>query len=286
MLLSCGWLLSDSLGGIVALASVVMLALPDRPLVSLKRVIKSGAAATLAVGILVTIVTAAQFAAFPLDNNRDPSWVLAIVQFFTEAPARMLFVLACWALTMHVGSRSNSIATPLGIAIAAAVVLALLAPRAVRDWTTTQYSGATHAAFAQWRASIPEDSEVLWPGDATATWFLLERRSYLSIDQLAGLLYSPRMTSELVRRSSALRSLASPAWWTMADGGDDAQPRDLTPAILADVCAAPGLDFVVSDQNIGVAVSRVRQPVHEIDLFLYDCRPANDSGDANELAGT
>jgi len=286
MLMLCGWLLSDTLGGLVALAGVLLLVLPDRLLVSLQRVTKLGAAAMLAVSILVTAVTAAQFAAFPLDNNQDPGWVLAIVQFFSEAPARMLFVLVCWVVTMHVGLRRNSTATRVGIAISAAVVIALLAPRAVRDWTTTQYSGATHAAFSQWRASIPEDAEVLWPGDAMATWFLLERRSYLSIDQLAGLLYSPRMTSELVRRTSALRSLASPDWWTMADGSDDAQPRDLTPAILADVCAAPGLDFVVSDQDIGAAASRVRQPVHEIDLFLYDCRPAHDSGDAHELAGT
>jgi hypothetical protein len=89
------------------------------------------------------------------------------------------------------------------------------------------------------------------------------------------------MTGELRTRAAALGSLASPGWWTLAEDSKEAKPKDLTAEILSAVCRAPGLDFVVSADDVGGALSSVRRPGREIDVYLYDCqswRP--DRGDS------
>ena len=66
MLMLCGWLLSDTLGGLVALAGVLLLVLPDRLLVSLQRVTKLGAAAMLAVSLGLILISVRLLALPPL----------------------------------------------------------------------------------------------------------------------------------------------------------------------------------------------------------------------------
>ena len=105
-----------------------------------------------------------------------------------------------------------------------------------------------------------------------ATWLLLERRSYFSQDQLAGILYSPAMTQELLRRADALRPIASPEWWTLVDLSHEAQPKDLTADTLAAICRSPGLDYVVSGSNLGGAPLTARMPQRDRDVYLYECR--------------
>jgi hypothetical protein len=218
-----------------------------------------------------------QFAGYPLDTNRDPLWIQRVINLVGPTASSLIVVAGCWALATSDRARSSAIA----LAVIAFGFLATLGPRAERKWTEDEYAGVSHRAFENWRSVIPERAEVLWPGNAMATWLLLERRSYFSPDQLAGLLYSPRMTEELRMRAAALSALASPGWWTMAEAGEDARPKDLTVEILSAICEAPGLDFVVSQHDVGGAVSTVRRPRREIDVYLYDCRSWRpDQGDS------
>jgi hypothetical protein len=170
-------------------------------------------------------------------------------------------------LVANIRSRAGHVA----LAAVAIAALALLTPRAIRDWTASRYSGPTVQAFADWRAAIPQDAEVLWPDDTMATWLLLERRSYFSQDQLAGILYSPAMTHELLRRAVALRPIASPEWWTLVDLSQEARPKELTADTLAAVCRSPGLDYVVSGSNLGGATLTTRMPQRDRDVYLYEC---------------
>jgi hypothetical protein len=85
------------------------------------------------------------------------------------------------------------------------------------------------------------------------------------------------MTDELLRRANALTAIAKPEWWTLADVSQDAQPKELTPASLAAVCRAPGLDFVVSERSLGGAIAKAQMPQREVELYLYACKPPGDT---------
>lgn len=267
-LMASAWLLGSSGGGIVATAAALTFFVGSRlPKQSVERM-SMGAFAILAAVIAITAVSALQFAGFQNDTNRDPIWVQRLVNFVGPTGASLVAVASFWAIA------STSRSRPIVIALAAASVLMLVAlgPRAMRNWTEVEYSRAHYQTFDPWRSIIPKDAEVLWPGYTIATWLLLERRSFFSSDQLAGILYSPGMTKELGRRAAALTSLARPGWWTRADGSKDAKPKALTPEILFAVCRPSGPDFVVSERDVGGSVSRVRRPGRELDYYLYDCR--------------
>ena len=274
LLLASAWLLLSSVGGLLAIVALAILSQANRRNLSYSVSVNRLAWAALGLTLASIFVAAAQFAAYPLDTNKEPMWIQRLVNVVGPASSALVIVTACWIGVLP-GRGPRPVMAVAAVAIAASV---LMVPRAVRDWTAINYSGATYEAFAPWRSIIPRHAEVLWPGDAVATWLVLERRSYFSPDQLAGLLYSPDMTLELQRRASALKSFASPDWWTMADLRQEAKPKDLTTEILFQVCKAPGLDYMVSDTDLGFAASTVRRPGREIDLYLYDCRASVPGG--------
>jgi hypothetical protein len=277
VLMASAWLLADSGGGLIAAVALVTWIAGARLTERSRQLVSVGAWVTLAAALTAVAFAALQFAAYPMDTNRDPLWVQRAVMFVGPTACSLTIVAACWFVATISHGRSSAIA----LVVLAGVALAAFGPRAVRNWTAEDYSGDSRRAFEPFRSMIPERAEVLWPGNAIGTWLLLERRSYFSQDQLAGLLYSPRMTGELRTRAAALGSLASPGWWTMAEGSKEAKPKDLTAEILSAVCRAPGLDFVVSADDVGGALSSVRRPGREIDVYLYDCqswRP--DRGDS------
>jgi hypothetical protein len=268
MLIATAWLLADSVGGLVAIIAIGVLSQADRTSERSQLWLTRTAWTALGATILGTIVGAVQLASYPLDTNREPMWIQRAVNLVSPTQSSILIVAACWAVAM----RSRARAAPIALTLLAVVALIALGPRAARTWSTFPHSGESHQVFALWRSIIPEDAEVLWPGDMMATWLLLERRSYFSSDQLAGLLYSPSMTPELQQRAAALSSLVNPDWWTLADWRKEAQPRQLTAGILADLCRAPELDYFVAATNVGGAISTIRRPEREIDVYLYACR--------------
>ena len=78
--------------------------------------------------------------------------------------------------------------------------------------------------FADWRATIPSTATV-WVipmyNSATFAWFTLERPSYLSVDQSAGVVFSRATALEVKRRSPALKT---PAATTAASCAPRAEP--------------------------------------------------------------
>lgn len=268
VLVMTAWLLSGSVGGLLALVAFAINTQADKRFAEYSVWANRAAWSALALALASVFVAATQLAAYPLDSNREAMWIQRTVNFVGPTASALIIVVACWLVASSVRNRLGGLA----LALLAMVASSIAAPRAVRNWSTQSYSGTVYEAFAPWRTIIPQSAEVLWAGDATATWLVLERRSYFSPDQLAGLLYSPGMTPELQRRATALSAFASPDWWTMADLRKEARPKDLTAEILAAACYAPGLDFLVSNTDLGNAVSTVRRPGRELDMYLYDCR--------------
>ena len=267
ILLAAAWLLADSVGGFLAVAAVAVLYLPATASASSRRSLRRGAWIALTLACLTTFFAAIQYALNPFDTNLDSMLVQRVVNALGTGSFALVMVTAAWALA----SNLRPLAGRAALAAVAVAALALLTPRAIRDWTASSYSEPTRQAFAHWRAVIPQDAEVLWPADTMAIWLLLERRSYFSQDQLAGILYSPAMTHELLRRALALRPIASPEWWTLADLSPEAQPKDFTADTLAAVCRSPGLDFVVTGSNLGGSPLTARMPQRDVDLYLYEC---------------
>jgi hypothetical protein len=138
------------------------------------------------------------------------------------------------------------------------------------------YSETKRAEFERWRNRIPLSAEVLWHEDPAAAWTLLERKSFLSIGQSAGLLYSPEATREFLRRSDALVPLADPGWWTMAKRDDDSHPKALTLPILKRICQEPSLAYVVSSRRLEGYVDQAEWPTTKQYVFLYDCAAYRD----------
>ena len=81
-------------------------------------------------------------------------------------------------------------------------------------------------------------------------------------------------------RAEALKSLVDPGWWTMASLSEDAEPKDLTPALLSQVCRAPGLDYLVDRTQIEGYAAKATIPVDMVDVYLYDCRVFGKPGNA------
>ena len=58
-----------------------------------------------------------------------------------------------------------------------------------------------------WSKNIPPDAEVLWPGLPEASWFLLNRKNYVSALQSSGIVFSRETALLLDRRMESTASL-------------------------------------------------------------------------------
>jgi hypothetical protein len=119
---------------------------------------------------------------------------------------------------------------------------------------------------------------------AAFAWFTLERPSYLTVDQSAGVVFSRTTALEVRRRSQVLLPLMDPDWRLLSNmsqvhggsGGSFTSVRPLTRERLTSVCGDPELNFVVAEDNIGFEPLRhARAGGH--DWYLYDCRIVNDA---------
>ena len=157
------------------------------------------------------------------------------------------------------------------VAGAAIALFMLNGHGALLQWTARPFGAETHAAFADWRAEIPEDSEVLWYNSLRETWFLLERRSYLTRSQSGGIVFSEELADEIVRRALVLEPYIDKDFWFISPALSAIEPNPLTRQILLSICRDPELGFVVSDDDIGLATSSLEWPAAGDSMYLYDC---------------
>jgi hypothetical protein len=274
LLLASSWaLFAYSGGAIAALAMTVWFArrhLPAHALPALRAgawVVGSAALALLALF---------SWQAIPLgfDNNIGPVWVQRLIDAGgLDGPPALAMVAVWW-----VAGRPGSHVLSLAVAAALVVCLVGVVKYNLSRFENPQYSRSRYEQFETWRRIIPPSAEVLWFADPAAVWTMLERKSYLSVSQSAGLMYSPMATREFLRRSQALAPLADPGVWTLAKTGQDYSPKRLTPAILAQICGEPTLGFVVSPERFDGFSAMAAWPSGGHTVFLYDC--AKFRGDA------
>jgi hypothetical protein len=162
----------------------------------------------------------------------------------------------------------------LAVATAAVLAVALNAfvwRPALSEFATGAYFGDRYRAFESWRGRIPEGTNVLWPTAPVGVWYLLERPSYISISQLAGIVFSRDLALEGARRAERLSSFFDPRW-VMGDPAHAEQVlKPLTTQVLQSVCAIPEIGFVVSGTKLPEAVATEAWPDSSHYISLYDC---------------
>jgi len=192
------------------------------------------------------------------------SQILNVLQF--RIPAAILAVCACAVARLAWTPMRGTL-----VAGAAIALFMLNGHGALLQWTARPFGAETHAAFADWRAEIPEDSEVLWYNSLRETWFLLERRSYLTRSQSGGIVFSEELADEIVRRALVLEPYIDKDFWFISPALSAIEPNPLTRQILLSICRDPELGFVVSDDDIGLATSSLEWPAAGDSMYLYDC---------------
>jgi hypothetical protein len=187
-----------------------------------------------------------------------------------------------WSLTSWLESTASR-ALPASLSLLLLICCLLLYPGAFRVHMR-EGSSEQIAEFSDWRASIaPDDTVFVVPAHNSATfaWFTLERPSYLTVDQSAGVVFSRATGLEVRRRSDVLSPLMDPDWKLLSQkasggsGGKVAGKKAATPMtrdILIGICSDPKLRFVVARENLGFDPITHSHVGNWKDWNLYDCR--------------
>ena len=195
-------------------------------------------------------------------------WTLRLMNALNLITPATLIVTGAWFLTQHLRRPALSVA----VLVVGIVLLVIAWPLARQGWTVREYSGANAERFSDWRATIPRDAEVFWFDGLRETWFVLQRRSYLSISQGAGVVFSGRLAQELRRRAISASAFIAPGVWFGEPGTENANPYPLTRARLAQTCNDPTLGFVVSHDDIQAGAPSKEWPWPGSRVYLYDCK--------------
>ncbi len=235
------------------------------------RLMLFGAWAVLAIGLLLFLGTVlgvlrklAQIEPDPI--LYDSGFLLVLRQLRPWASGGVLpvcLLLFAWFAGASGKSRAPAVAVlAVGLALCAAV-----APLARNSWSLTAFPQSLRDQFAGWREQIPTQAEVLWIQTPLGPWYLLERSSYWSLEQMAGLAFSRATAMELTRRESVLTHLPKTS--------DRAQE-------LANACRSiPEIGFIVTPRDLGptsFAPVTLTGRQGSRDLHLYACanpRPRN-----------
>jgi hypothetical protein len=208
-------------------------------------------------------------------------WVVANIRLFAHttpvsdglpAPIRLartwgregslpaLAAAGLWWLCQPQRPRSTLYAT----AAAAALLLALLIPAGIAERTHVTYTAEAYRSLSRWRRLIPPGAEVFWAtGDPLCAWVLLERPSYMSLQQAGSNLFSRRAGMELERRAEDLRKVFGVA-----------AAASHSPPTLATVCARSDVRYIVTSYDLQAPpldLAPAGVPEDFRDLRLYRC---------------
>jgi hypothetical protein len=238
--------------------------------------------ASVAIGVVVVGWILANswtvaFAPSP-ESGRDPPIIAHIRNVLGLGPSAVLIaslLFYCIRSTSSVVALTL-ISTPLAVGMAFALQGSLMQ----RDRNGT---AAEIKEFSDWRNAIPPTSTVfIIPANNSKSfvWFTLERASYLSEDQSAGVVYSRATALEVKRRSQVLLPVLDPDWrWLSKNRGKAKEKKDerpssrpLTRESLISLCGDPVMDFVIAKESLAFEPIRHTDLGEWKDWNLYDCR--------------
>jgi len=159
---------------------------------------------------------------------------------------------------------------------AASLILAILAGltvgTVVKELTARPYTGETYSLFADWRTRIPPGTNVLWPDSPVFAWFLLDRPSYISLSQLAGIIFSRELALEGLDRVRSVSGFVDEDQLLRGPGAAEKSVASLTLDSLTQVCQDERIGFVVASDRVAIDAPSKPWPDRTRPIYLYDCR--------------
>jgi hypothetical protein len=279
MLLISGWIFPPANGiAFVALALVLWLL---RERIDSRTAVQLGWA-TGALGLII-----ASWAAFDswsaalapaADLSRDEFAIGRIRNVMgLQVPAFALALLLIYGI-----GKTRSVGVAAFILLCLGICIAFVIPQTIKD---PRQNGSPTAVieFDDWRTSIPPAANVYVApayNSAAFAWFTLQRPSYMSVGQSAGVVFSRATAMEVKRRSNVLLPVLDPDW-RLLTGGNTASDSDsrvkhrptrpLTKESLASVCLDARLDFVVAKEYVGFDPIQHKHVGGWKDTYLYNC---------------
>jgi len=296
ILLVLGWTYSG-VDGLAYVAGALLLWLL-RPKISVTSARHLKWAAALIGGVIVIYImvnswTAAR-TAIP-ESGRESVLAGRLREIFALSFSGLAVMWLCWY-----GIRK--LRSVWAISLVCAVLLgttAWILPSSMKQLHTVGSVAEIHQ-FDDWRTAIPPSSNVLLLPPAKAAsfvWFTLQRPSYLSVGQSAGVVFSRATAAEVRRRSEVLLPVANIDWKILTairaaktrrpiatsaadsislqkpltDSKVAAGTKHLTAESLTHVCSDPILGFVIAQEQVGYDPLPHTLPGAFKGWNLYDC---------------
>lgn len=281
LLFLCGWIF-EPVDSNLAIAGALILWLGR------ERLPVSGWLLRVAVAVFIGIALAWSLAnvlqllhANSLEEHATFGPIAVAIEIFGMHMVALGFALGCWLLFQRNRPAAAFFALLLG------GLFAWMLPNSLLKVTGFDLV-RTRDEYRDWREAIPETSSVLQlPSSKTAgfVWITLERTSYSTVSQSAGVVFSPKTASEIRRRSEILRPVMQPDWRILSQirkaeagkGSDEVNPP-LTAQSLTEICRDPQLGFVMAKEDVGFSPIRHTHYGAHKDWNLYDCRKVRIAG--------
>jgi len=285
-LLVAGWTFSRVDGSLLVAAALCLWALRRHMAQAMQRVLIVLSFALIAALLVWTIANIWSACTTPLGARAGEPMIIERLRGIYALPtaALALFALAWkWMGSNH----SGPVTAASGVLM---IVVCAFAMKGSFSRPSTAGTDAEIEAFSDWRAAIPATSNVLLVptrNSAGFVWFSLQRPSYLSVNQSAGVVFSPITAGEIRRRSQVLLPIMEPDWRllsqnTLLKQGRklEGQTRPLTAERLVAICTDPQLGFVIAKESLGFGAQTHTKPGEWQGWNLYDCRQVHSSDTA------
>lgn len=246
ILLAAAWLFESDLPALlIALAAVASLALhrfSDRPEL---RSLFYGAVGLALIALVNRIALNLQFVDLHFMDWRIPLWIRQAASIASGGGLSVaVILLATWLAGRRYGGPALAVLAVLLLAVGIGQF-----PDTWRRWNSERFPPELVAQFASWRAQLPADAEVFWSEEPLATWVLLERPSYISVSQSAGVMFSRASAMELLHRAESLSNVVPVRSYLRFD---EALGAGVGPSAqqLEQACTAEQLQFVVTGAKL------------------------------------
>ena len=176
-------------GAFVALFSALQLwaAKPGRA--TSTRTLARATAVFAALVLGAAVAWSAVIAAVRLQSSLAPKGsATAVIATLAEESAWWIAPVSIGGLLLLTARRRTHAAARLGPCIALAVAGFWLFD--ARYPVTREIESRMAAGLPEWQRAVPRSSTVYWHGPITYPWFVLQRSSYLSVNQAAGVVFS------------------------------------------------------------------------------------------------
>lgn len=218
------------------------------------RLLFVGACVVLGLGIVLALVD--RFTYVPVGPNERDLLLHEARAVCSDGIVLLGLCALGWALLHRAQWRGRAHAAAALILVVGSLCI-WLTPYTWRSYTGVYYTPKLASLFTPWRAAIPMHAEVLWPDTALSAWYLLERPSYWSAQQVAGGLFSRQQAIIMERRTDQVRTAMRNSGLLSPNGSREEielAERTMLPTNVAHmdsnalraICADPALQYVVS----------------------------------------